>query len=167
MKRLRRTAVASLAVSLATMSYASLSRAQEVVTHEVTEEKTETVPNTTLIVTGAVAFGVPYVISASIASESSHQGDSHLWVPIVGPWLDLGDRGALPPDNTSPRDTELTNRVLLVVDGVFQAAGALEVVSGFLFPVERERRVASKPWVRVSPMKLGYGGYGLGTVGSF
>jgi hypothetical protein len=161
MNTFRRFGVAFLTVGLAALSWSSVSRAVEVV-----EEKVESAPDMRLVVSGAFVFGVPYVISASIASESTHQGDGHLWVPILGPWLDLGDRGPLPPDNTSPRDGEITNRVFLVVDGVFQAVGALDIVSGFLFPVERERVVA-KPWVRVTPMKLGYGGYGLGTVGTF
>ncbi len=163
MKAIRRCAAgAFFTCGLAMVCWSSPSRAEEVV-----EVRTETAPNMTLIVTGAVAFGVPYLVSTSIASSSSHQGDGHLLVPLVGPWLDLGDRGPLPPDNTPAHDSEVTNRVLLVFDGIFQAAGALDIVSGFLFPVERERRVAAKPWVRVTPMKLGYQAYGLGTVGAF
>ncbi len=163
-----RTIAATVPLVLATLGWPSVARATEVV---VVDDGSDVAARSALLVSGAIAFGVPYVISISVASESSHQGDGHLWVPIAGPWLDFTDRGPLPPDNTPPHDTEVTNRVLLVVDGVFQAAGALEVVSAVLLPAGRQRVASTtsthKPWVRVTPMRLGYGGYGIGTLGTF
>ena len=130
-----------------------------------------TTPNRGLIITGALMFGVPYLTSAVVAAESGHDGDSHLAVPIVGPWIDLGTRGGCPPGNVSC-DTETTNKVLLVADGILQGVGVLEILGGFLYPEkhvkERARPVAKeKPTITVAPSHVGYFGYGMAAAGTF
>src|SRR5207302_1530647 len=57
-----------------------------------TVETGEKIPNGPLITTGVIVFGAPWVASAIVSAESTHQGDNHLWIPIVGPWLDFADR---------------------------------------------------------------------------
>ena len=130
-----------------------------------------TAPNRGLIITGALMFGIPYLSSAVVAAESSHDGDRHLAVPVVGPWIDLGVRGGCPSGNVSC-DTETTNKVLLVADGILQGVGVLEILGGFIYPErhvnERARPVArEKPTVHVAPSHVGYFGYGLAAVGTF
>jgi hypothetical protein len=133
---------------------------------EVTVDEGEKVPNTPLIVTGAVLFGVPWGVSTAISVTSDHPGDSHLWVPLAGPWMDFADRGSLP--DGAGHDREVTNRIFLAIDGVFQAVGALQIVGGFLYPVTRaEKRVRpAKAEYQFAPMRVG-GGYGFGAVGTF
>ena len=67
-------------------------------------------------------------------------------------------------------DTETTYKVLLVVDGVFQALGALTVADAFLTPERHvSTRAAATPdklRVRMAPSAVGTG-YGMLAIGSF
>src|SRR5262245_57411965 len=94
--------------------------------------ETSTGPNTALITTGLVSFGLAYGSSVIVASQSNHQGDDRLYIPVAGPWLDLANRGGCSDINNSRCNGETTNKVLLVVDGVVQGAGVLAVVGGIL-----------------------------------
>jgi hypothetical protein len=128
----------------------------------------ETAPDMREIGGGIVTFGISYGISLGVAATSAHQGDSHLYVPIVGPWLDFGDRG---PCSQGSCDKETAYRALIVVDGIFQALGALSIVSGFVFQTTHEDTTtstvaASQSSVRIVPMYAN-GGPCLAAVGSF
>jgi hypothetical protein len=135
-----------------------------------TETKEEGyVPNPYLLTTGLVLWGVPYTTSVVVAAQSSNSADQHLYVPIVGPWIDLGQRGGCPIANNSC-NTETTNKVLLGVDGVFQAIGTLEVIWGFLRPEHREVTTVAAtrytPKMTFTPASIA-SGYGLAAVGQF
>jgi hypothetical protein len=66
--------------------------------------------------------------------------------------------------------------VLIVVDGIFQGIGALNIVGAFLFPEKRtvtvslsaprETRVSSLS-LHVLPAQVGASAYGLAAVGTF
>jgi hypothetical protein len=89
--------------------------------------------NAPVFVSGAVIFGASYGAAAVAGAESDHPGANRLWVPVVGPWLALNDWGSCPIEN--PRcDTNTTDKVLLIADGVFQAAGVITMVDGLLSP---------------------------------
>jgi hypothetical protein len=125
-------------------------------------------PNRALLTTGLITFGIPYISSAIIAAESSHPGDSHLWVPVVGPWLDLGSRGPCPAA-WSACDSETANRVILVVDGILQGAGALQLIGAFVFPEHTVRVAATAftPEFTLTPARVARDGYGLAAIGRF
>jgi hypothetical protein len=127
-------------------------------------------PNRYLLASGLVVFGVPYVTSVIVAAQSDNSADHHLYVPIVGPWIDMGTRQGCPTGSTNC-DAETTNKVLLGVDGVFQAIGALEIVGALLSPEHRSvTTVQTTGYVKevtFTPMRLGYQGYGLGAFASF
>jgi len=93
--------------------------------------------NAPVFTTGALVFIGSYgssVISAAAASgEERDRGADKLYIPLVGPWLALDQRGSCPPSSTSC-DMETTKKVLLVIDGVFQAAGVVTMVDGILQP---------------------------------
>ena len=55
---------------------------------QVTDSEYDTHPNGTLLATGFVTFGVGYGAAVLVAGTSDHQGDNHLYVPIIGPWLE-------------------------------------------------------------------------------
>ncbi len=125
-------------------------------------------PNQAMLSSGLFAFGVPYVTSVIVAAESEHQGDKHLYVPIAGPWMDLADRGDCGHLGQTPCDTETGYKVLLVVDGVFQGIGALDIVGAFLFPETRVVRTANdRPRVVVAPTRMGPSGYGVAALARF
>jgi hypothetical protein len=131
------------------------------------------VPNFYLIGTGAALVAIPWGVSAIVSAESTHPGDNQLWIPLVGPWLDLGSRGPMP--GGSGNNAEIANRVFIALDGVFQAVGTLEIISGFLFPsahyekkvVKSAKNGAFHPEVWVTPMQMDKETYGMGAVGRF
>jgi hypothetical protein len=178
-------AAAGLTVIAGTLSVAQISRADDVtvVAPEpapvvVVRPATDTVqtrtesngPDTRKIGGGIVTFGISYGVAVVVAATSDHQGDNHLYVPIVGPWLDFGDRGRCPQNGSC--NPEIGNRVLIAVDGVFQAIGVLGVASGFLFPRTHEvttttTAAATQATVQITPVEYPHGGLGLAAVGRF
>ena len=132
-------------------------------------------PNRGLLLGGMLTFGVPYVASFAVAATSEHPGDRNLLIPVAGPWLSLRERPACVVNSRTSYaacDTETTNQVLLIGNGIMQGLGALQIVGAFLFP---ERQVVSAsiaataitPKMTVSPAKVGTTGYGLSAFGSF
>ncbi len=126
-------------------------------------------PNRALLMTGLIVGGVPYIASMTVAATSGHPGDSDLWVPVVGPWLDVGDRGGCPSGHSCA--AEVGNKALLVGDGILQSVGVLEVVGSFIFPetthVTTIQTSKAGGWVSFSPARMGAGGYGVSAVGQF
>nr|HEX4317752.1 hypothetical protein [Kofleriaceae bacterium] len=122
--------------------------------------------NASVFGTGAVVFGGTYLASAIVAGSSDNVGDRRLWVPVVGPWLDLHDRGSCPIAE-SRCDNATSAKVLLVADGVFQAAGLLGMLDGVLEPSHHHRAVlVGQHDVHVVPSVTGDGG-GLAAFGHF
>jgi hypothetical protein len=116
--------------------------------------------------TGLVVGGAPYIASVGIAATSAREGDANLWIPAVGPWLDLGSR----PSCDGDCGVETGNRVLLVGDGILQTVGVLEIVGAFVFPETYTTTItttASGGTVSITPSKVGRSGYGLSAVGEF
>jgi hypothetical protein len=126
-------------------------------------ESADPTPNADLIASGLFTLAVPYVASVVVATESQRQGDYYLYTPVAGPWLDLSHREDCPPTGSCANETAY--KILLVADGVLQGFGALEILSGFLFP-ETHPQSAEAPRVRVVPTVAG-GGPGMTAVGRF
>jgi hypothetical protein len=159
-----RFAAAAAALSCAaTLAWASPASAQQVTTEE------GYVPNRYLLTTGLVLWGVPYAIGVVQAAQSSNQADQHLYVPIVGPWIDLNQRASCPVGSNFCNG-ETTSRVLLVADGVFQAIGTIEVVWAFLRPEHRTITTVSStrytPAITFEPARVA-SGYGLTALARF
>lgn len=124
-------------------------------------------PNRRLIGAGLITFGLSYIPAVIVAGTSDLSADHHLYVPLAGPWLDLGNRPGCGAGQIGC-DTETTYKVLLVVDGVFQGLGALTTVAGFLSPEHHEILTADseKPTLHVAPASVA-SGYGLAAFGRF
>lgn len=122
----------------------------------------ERVPNADLIGGGLAMFGVAYGASVLVGATSDRPADQHLFIPLVGPWMNLASRGNCIYYGCGPG--EVANRVMLVADGLFQAAGVLEIVGGYLFP--QTRTVTRVARLRVSPT-AGPGGVGITAWGAF
>jgi hypothetical protein len=124
----------------------------------------EASPNADLIASGLFTLAVPYVASVVVATESKRPGDQYLYTPVAGPWLDLARRDDCPAQGTCANETAY--KILLVADGVLQGFGALEILSGFMFPETHSVKTESSPRVRVAP-NVGRGGAGVTAFGTF
>jgi len=124
-------------------------------------------PDRTLLMSGLVLFGAPYIASVGIAVTSQRASDGNLAVPLIGPWLDLGGRRGCQGPGCG---TETGYEVLLAVDGILQTVGALEIAGAFLFPEAHEvTTITTGPSTSLSlaPSRVGPGAYGLAARGDF
>jgi hypothetical protein len=110
--------------------------------------------NAPICVSGALVFGASFGASViTAASTDDARGNHRLYVPLVGPWLALSDRGSCDISRASC-DNETTAKVLLIADGVFQAAGVLGMLDGIFQPSTHRvstRRAKLDTKVRVVP----------------
>lgn len=111
--------------------------------------------NAPMLTSGALVFGASYGASVIIAGTDNSRGNNRLYIPVVGPWLALSDRGSCDPVKTSC-DHDTTAKILLVADGIFQAAGVLGVVDGLLAPSShkiaiRNTTAKRKPTIHMIP----------------
>jgi hypothetical protein len=138
------------------------------VTTETTSEATG--PSFAMIASGIVVFGLAYVPSVVAGSTSSLPADRTLFVPLAGPWIDLTQRPGCAP--ATQCNGENTSKVLLVTDGIVQAAGALTVLGGLLTTghetttVQQSADAATGVTVHFSPASVGPG-YGMVAKGTF
>jgi len=152
----------ALAGALA-MTTATLAFAQEI-------QVSQTRPSQPMLGSGIFTFGASYIPSIVVAAESNHPGDHDLYVPVAGPWMDLGSRHCSMGQRC---DHEDLYKGLLIADGIFQALGALDIVSAFLFPetvtvtrVADARITQAKSGFRVAPI-AGGSVYGVAALGVF
>jgi hypothetical protein len=105
-------------------------------------------PNPTLLGSGAGTFVVGYAPGVVVGITSDHKGDDQLFIPVVGPWLDLGKRdcsGATVITNNGPREvasgencgTSDIERAALIASGVVQGAGVLQMLASLFVPARR------------------------------
>jgi len=118
--------------------------------------------NAPVFATGALIFAGSYGASAVVAATSDHPGADRLYVPVVGPWLALNDWGDCPIEQ--PRcDENTTEKVLLVADGVFQAAGVITMITGLLSPTSHtvyNRPAVTDKSIKIRPTKNGFAAFG-------
>jgi len=112
--------------------------------------------NMPVFVSGALTFGASYGAAAIASGARNHPGADRLVVPLAGPWLALSDWGHCPiasPDC----DRNTTDKVLLVVDGVFQAAGLVTMLDGLLDPSSHHGAVVrtAQKGIHVAPTGTG------------
>jgi hypothetical protein len=142
---------------------------------EVLQDRTEVSgPNRTMLHTGIWTLGLSYVPALVVATESTRIGDKYLYIPVTGPWMDLAARSPCAANMRCSNET--TNKVLLVVDGVFQGIGALDLIGAFLLPETRvvttraQSDTATRGTrlsLRLSPTRFQNNGYGLAAHGTF
>jgi hypothetical protein len=128
------------------------------------ERETTIRPNRPLLATGIGIFAVGYGASAVTAAVSDRDADKNLFIPVVGPWLDLADRDC---DRNPCHGNEDLNKAMIITSGVVQGAGVLIGVGSLFIPEKVEtKRVAVQPKLRFTPLSLGRGA-GFGAVGTF
>lgn len=135
-----------------------------------TSERTiERRPNRTLLSTGVGIFVVSYGASAVAGAISDRESDKNLFIPVVGPWMDLADRNCGGADPCGNRED--INKAMIITSGVVQGAGVLMALGSLIIPettsvTEKRTTAKNKPSVAVSPVSFGAGA-GLGAIGRF
>jgi hypothetical protein len=147
--RLAAAALVAGLTSLLTGTIVRDARADDVIEHGYR-------PNKPLIVSGFVTFGIPYTISVVVAATSARDADQALYIPLVGPWIDLATRGGCPALAAGCNDTAA--KAGLVVDGIFQGLGVISMASGFLWRQQSYTTVHKAGIDWVSPWASGTGG---------
>jgi hypothetical protein len=134
-----------------------------------TEREVATRPNRALLSTGTGLFILSYGGSVIAGAVSDREEDKRLFIPVVGPWLDLGQRdcGAATPCGSN----EDLAKAMIVTSGVVQGAGILMALGSFFIPetttvTERTQTAKTKPTVKVLPVSFAAGA-GVGAVGRF
>lgn len=137
----------------------------------VTERTIEHRPNRTLLSTGAGIFVLSYGASVVAGAVSDRDADKKLFIPVVGPWLDLGDRecNAATPCGSN----EDLAKAMIITSGAVQGAGLLLAIGSLVIPESTrvEERTTStskaeKPKVQFAPMSY-RGGAGVGAFATF
>jgi hypothetical protein len=137
-----------------------------------TERRIAHRPNRPLLTTGASIFVLTYGASVISGIISDRDADKKLFIPVVGPWLDLGQRDC---NVATPCGTnEDVAKAFIITSGVVQGVGVLMALGSFLIPetttVEERSSTAKakveKPSVKVLPVSFGAGA-GIGAVGRF
>lgn len=138
---------------------------------DTSERTVEHRPNRTLLSTGVGIFVVSYGASAVAGAISDRDSDKNLFIPVVGPWMDLADRNCSTSEPCGNRED--INKAMIITSGVVQGAGVLMALGSLIIPetttVTENRTHAknkNKPSVSVSPVSFGMGA-GLGAVGRF
>ncbi len=125
-----------------------------------------TLVNRPLLVTGLLVFGGAYAGSViEAAARDGAAGGSDLYYPVVGPWM----AAAIRCDASHPCSRDDTGgRLLLVVDGVGQALGAVAMAASLFVPEKTSRRwfFVGEDGFQAGPSRVGTG-YGIGAAGVF
>ena len=124
-------------------------------------------PNKALLITGGATLLGTYGTTAGLtaANIDGNRVVESLYIPVVGPWLALGDRDCR--ECTSGQNT--LDTVLIAGSGVLQGAGLGLVIASFIVP---ERVPAAT--ISAGPVKMTFTATGVGrnaasfgAVGSF
>jgi hypothetical protein len=133
-------------------------------------------------ITGAVVLGMSYIPSAYVGLGSPRSSDQVLLAPLIGPWIDLANRGScnqpqLPAGVSIPVDPcaeESAVRAALVTGGIIQAAGAILLIAGLPFsaqvvggPDNPSKRPPGNPAPIAPRAALVPAGSGIALVGTF
>lgn len=125
-------------------------------------------PNRTLLSTGTGLFILSYGPSVVAATVSDRDEDKRLYIPVVGPWLDLSNRECTRANPCGAN--EEVAKAMIITSGIVQGASVLMVLGSLMIPesttITERRRAAAKPAVKVTPVSFGAGA-GIGAVGRF
>ncbi len=117
-------------------------------------------PNRPILFTGGALFIGTYATTAAITAGSNTKEDHDLYLPVVGPWINLANRSC-EGDCTA---THNRNTVLIAGSGVLQGVGVGMVLASFLIP----EKVATAT-IAAGPVKMQVvpTAGGMGAVGTF
>jgi hypothetical protein len=138
------------------------------------ERTTYSPPNNPLFIGGAITFGVSYVPAVIVAAALNTHYDNYLYIPVVGPWIDIANRPQCGNGLLQPSCSSQTGRKIIIAGvGILQAVGATAMVLGLVLPGRHTELVTAKSdrskklHVDVLPSSVGRDGYGVIAVGDF
>jgi hypothetical protein len=114
-------------------------------------------PNRHYLSSGATLLTISYIPSVIVAGVKDWHGDTSLFYPVVGPWMYL---------KREPHDAG--GKALLVIDGLAQDLGALDILLGFFIPERKARavtRYTNNDKLRVLPRVSRYRAQSNGPMG--
>jgi hypothetical protein len=117
----------------------------------------------TLLTVGATSLGLAYGASVLAAATSQHTPDRWLYVPLLGPYLDLGDREACGFSAARPCYREAGNKLLLATDGIIQTVGTAAII----FAAVKPAHAAQERSLQLGLVQLRRGQPGLAAFGRF
>jgi hypothetical protein len=128
-----------------------------------------------MLIAGAAAVALPYLAGVIVAAQSDLPQDNRLYIPVVGPWLDLAQRPCSFSGCATTGDKVASS--FLIASGVAQGGGVLIALASLVTPEktvekttaqERAHRaaLARKPEVHIAPVSYSGGG-GLVAAGRF
>lgn len=161
MTTFRHMLIAALTLGVVLLAHPTLSHAQAG-----GEEEELTRANTPMIVSGLVTFGLAYGVSALVAATTDSEPNDELYVPIVGPWRAIQERGDCPVAEADCAH-ETTTKIRLGVLGVFQAIGAATFLYGLVHERKVNRTTVAGQEMEFLPLSMPNGGRGLAVTGSF
>lgn len=127
-------------------------------------------PGRMLVATGALTLFASYLPALVVAATSDHRGDKALYVPLVGPWVDLAQRGCMAGERLHCGSTPMETAGLVIM-GLSHLAGVVQIVAGLSMPdrpmVVMPATAKAKTTFGIAPAALGRGGYGFAAAGQF
>ena len=127
-------------------------------------------PNNAMLGKGIFTFLGSYVPSVLVGVVNDNSYDKRLYIPVLGPWLDLAERPGCGGFGQSTCGAEAGYKVLLIVSGGLQGLGGVLTALGLTLP-ERQvlvpPAIAKGPTLHVLPASVGRGGYGMEARGTF
>src|SRR5712691_6145988 len=99
-------------------------------------------PDIAVLVAGIAILAVGYGPSAFVPMHGDHKGDDRLYVPVIGPWLDLANRectgatmatagGPIELASRQPCGTSAIEEAALITSGILQGVGGLQIMGAF------------------------------------
>jgi hypothetical protein len=157
-------------VTSAPASHAESAEAQPAVSAPAPQQISYIRPNSSLLEKGIFAFSASYVPSVIVAVVNDNSYDKRLYLPVVGPWLDLADRPGCGGTGQTPCGTEAAFKLFLIAAGSFQGLGVAASVVSLAVParvITTTPATTGAPSLRVFPARVGRDGYGMEAQGTF
>jgi hypothetical protein len=132
-----------------------------------TDDAPAKTPLATLLTVGATSLGLAYGASIVTAAASTRPLDHWLYVPLVGPYMNLAGRETCEGASARPCYREAANKLLLATDGILQTVGTAAIIFAVVKPT-RARTASERPAVvQLGLVQLRRGQPGLAAFGHF
>jgi hypothetical protein len=126
-------------------------------------DETSSPPNYPMFWSGVVAFTFAYNDSIFVAIQSDRSSDKRLLLPVVGPWLALGQRNC----SSEPCKNPGLSATLLAIDGASQGVGFALMLASLVVPNRAMEIRMGKARIRMTPVALGAGAEGIAATAPF